>query len=844
MNIRDFAFEVENAASDFETRGWEKVVVPFGTKEAKGKGWPASNPSPEVFKKGPHNIGVKLGPKSGGLVDIDLDCQEAIELVDEFFPTLKMAAFGRLSPDGSHTLGHRLVTCPDIPSAEAAVHDFGFTTAEEQATIKALGFTKMKLLEVRAGKGYTGFPPSWYPAVGKPKGSVATDDKLTWRHRGATALVPEIPVMPFADVKRMAGLLAFASLVLAVYPREQGTRDDFCLQLSGALIHANIEPEKAAKLINILARHADDDSGERGEKAQRTADKKAEGEPVTNLSTFLEYCGLAACEKKVRVWLGMTAKTKEAKAGKAAAEEPDKECSIIIGVDQLKDQAKLIADKFREAKIPLFRRDTEVVRIHRFPETIKEGEITFAANSTVLRPNDWRWIRTEVDSLIKYYVETNSGYRRVHATIDSVRTLEDRIADLGFPELRGLSHVPTLDRDEPGYDPVSKLYHAYNKGDFPKVPEKPTKDDAIAAGGRVMHHARLVCFATELDKAVYFSYLLTSVIRPMLRSAPAFGFSAPFPRSGKSMLVQCGGILATGAEVPVTPYYGKKEKDDASWETLLSTGSPLVCLDNASSGVYNDLICMSLTAPEVEVRRYGFNDKKLRLPTRITVTITGNNLRILRDMIERTLRCELMPMTAQPGELKFDFKPEDEVMAARASLVVDVLTILKAYQAAGDKPVLRSGFGGFEEWSNLVRGAVIWLGLDDPMGTLKKLRAEDDARGDLKEALAVLYGRFGVADFSMNMIGLDETCTKVLGAKLKGGRWDNRIAGYMMSDMMHRPEGGLTLKPVKGALPKRWKVEGAPDAAMTELIQELCAGTWNEEKFKEWEKRVENQVPS
>jgi hypothetical protein len=45
--------------------------------------------------------------------------------------------------------------------------------------------------------------------------------------------------------------------------------------------------------------------------------------------------------------------------------------------------------------------------------------------------------------------------------------------------------VPTLTRQEPGYDPASGLFLAYPKEAFPEPPENPTRADAEAAFARL-----------------------------------------------------------------------------------------------------------------------------------------------------------------------------------------------------------------------------------------------------------------------------------------------------------------------------------------------------------------------
>jgi bifunctional DNA primase/polymerase-like protein len=57
---------------------------------------------PRLFG-GNENIGVVLGSKSGHLVDLDLDCCEAIALVDLYLP-MTGAVFGRRSKPRSHRL--------------------------------------------------------------------------------------------------------------------------------------------------------------------------------------------------------------------------------------------------------------------------------------------------------------------------------------------------------------------------------------------------------------------------------------------------------------------------------------------------------------------------------------------------------------------------------------------------------------------------------------------------------------------------------------------------------------------------------------------------------------------
>jgi hypothetical protein len=95
-----------NAAADYHRRGCRVVPVPAGQKAATIPGWPDFEATaadlPRLFGRG-ENIAVILGPASGELVDIDVDCAEALALADLYLPATR-AVFGRASKPGSHRL--------------------------------------------------------------------------------------------------------------------------------------------------------------------------------------------------------------------------------------------------------------------------------------------------------------------------------------------------------------------------------------------------------------------------------------------------------------------------------------------------------------------------------------------------------------------------------------------------------------------------------------------------------------------------------------------------------------------------------------------------------------------
>jgi hypothetical protein len=87
-------------------RGWAPIPLPYREKATRRKGWQSwritADELPQHFN-GQQNIGILLGAMSGGLIDIDLDCPEAIAVAETFLAPTPLR-FGRASKRKSHWL--------------------------------------------------------------------------------------------------------------------------------------------------------------------------------------------------------------------------------------------------------------------------------------------------------------------------------------------------------------------------------------------------------------------------------------------------------------------------------------------------------------------------------------------------------------------------------------------------------------------------------------------------------------------------------------------------------------------------------------------------------------------
>ncbi|MFN3151802.1 bifunctional DNA primase/polymerase [Bremerella sp.] len=95
---------VREQVANYRKRGWYCVPLRPRSKVPVRNDWPNLRIESDQIKEhfsAKDNVGLILGEPSGWLVDVDLDCQEAIELADQYLPPTP-AITGRPSVPASH----------------------------------------------------------------------------------------------------------------------------------------------------------------------------------------------------------------------------------------------------------------------------------------------------------------------------------------------------------------------------------------------------------------------------------------------------------------------------------------------------------------------------------------------------------------------------------------------------------------------------------------------------------------------------------------------------------------------------------------------------------------------
>jgi putative DNA primase/helicase len=379
--------------------------------------------------------------------------------------------------------------------------------------------------------------------------------------------------------------------------------------------------------------------------------------------------------------------------------------------------------------------------------------------------------------------------KRTAPPVKLALTLKQRRHRLRLPNLVALVNCPTIKANgqlvtEPGFDGTTGILFDPRGVAFPPVPDKPTKAVAELALKRLSRLIETFDLVSKDDLAVALSLILTAIARPGLPNAPLHGFDAPAAGAGKSKLVDIASILATGHEAGVTAPGEDREEAEKRLSALLMRGDPIIALDNCEAPLEGVLINQTLTQARVELRILGVS-KVVTARCASLITATGNNLVVKGDLTRRAVIGRLDPKVARPELRQYAYDPIADAKANRGELVAAALTILRAYVTAG-RPNRPPRLQSFEQWSDFVRGALIWLGAGDPTATMDRLRKRDPVLASLTAVLHAWHAAFAfepvtarrAIDTADEKPDLRDALMAVAG---RGGKIDARALGSWLA---------------------------------------------------------------
>jgi hypothetical protein len=320
-----------------------------------------------------------------------------------------------------------------------------------------------------------------------------------------------------------------------------------------------------------------------------------------------------------------------------------------------------------------------------------------------------------------------------------------------LPKLRGVISAPLLLPngrllDIDGYDEETGLLLTM-PDHVCRVPAEPSIDDAGRALRTLWTPFQHFPFVGPVDRGVMLATLLTAAARPGLPTAPATLFDSPTAGSGKTKLTNCVSILAGLPQHEGMP--AAMQEDELRKRLLAVAGEcrPVMVIDNLVGHLDSAALCAFLTSEYYSDRVLG-QSQNLRFPNVSLLLLNGNNVRLVGDLNRRVLRCRIDPQMERPDKRSFDFDPVAYVRANRLVMVEAAITLMRASLQHGGAAV-EGRTASFEDWSDLVRQAVVWasglgvLELADPVDSIDTGFALDPETQKLAALLDAWHSVFG-----------------------------------------------------------------------------------------------------
>ena len=755
-------------------RSFRLVHIKRGEKGPRYGGWQHGLTDAEIESRfrSPSNVGVVLGALSGGVVDVDLDCPEAVFIAPYLLP--RTATFGRESNRGSH---HLFYTDEDV----------------SRETFQDVRDKKM-LLELRGSGHQTVFPSSQHPS----------GEVVRFERTGKVACVP------LAELKDHLKKLAALTQIARAWPKVPGVRHDLGLALAGALVRHGWDADLTETLVEVVAEAAgDEESSDRGRGAHRAAGRIEVDLPTTGWNRVAELLGGEgpAVIRRVKEWLGV--KDFELIQATGIVQRLEQNGRVEAVYEASPDLARLSATDLAKARQSLkarfpalnlndldraiseargttgpppdpHGRHTVVLgddRVHfdlveeaagAFADwNVRRGPALFSQPSGLVAVEDdgHGRPRTALVDLpaLRYRVDQAMGFvqRRSRGGFASTRCPEHLASDLTFglrerlPKLSFVTGVPLVRPDgsvvaKPGHDAATGVLYRPCGDGVGDVPEHPTEDDVAEAASLLVEDVLGdFPFEDEASRTNALAYLLTPHLRLVVPGPyPLALVDATKRGTGKGLLTDVVSVLATGREAPKTPLPAGEDEIRKTITSMLLGGPAMAVFDNVDRPIRSAALESLMTASVWNDRLLGAS-QQLTLSNWTVWAATGNNLLPQGDLPRRCYLIRMDAGMARPSE-RAGFRHPDLlawVRANRERIVRAVLVVVRAWFSAGCPEAPVRPMGSYGPWSRTVGGILAHAGTGTPLGNADRMLDVCDEDGEWEGFLEALHGHYGDLPF-------------------------------------------------------------------------------------------------
>jgi Bifunctional DNA primase/polymerase, N-terminal len=781
------------------------IPVPFKSKIPTLEKWQDLRLTPETasehFNGGPRNVGLLLGAVSGDLVDVDLDCREAVLLAPLFLPDTP-AKFGRKSTGAAHWMFRTRVMTTKFADVD-----------------KGRDGERAMLVELRSDGCQTIAPPSVHPSAERVVFLDAQEFNPAAVDGGA--------------LLARTRMLATAALLSHHWPSE-GARHDAALGAAGFLLHVGVPLDDVVLVVTAAAQVAGDTEWRaRRADVMSTHDRLEDSAAVVGgptLAAALRGDG-AAVIKQLKRWF-------EIHRSAESRWHPPEDRPVIdtanLGLDEMADVAWAAIEGANEPP-RVYRYGTALAWMAEDPAGRPQIE--------VMGENHVRHHLAQIATFIRWTPARPGRAAERKPAFPPIPLAADLLAvpRSTLPRLQRLVRVPVFTASgglltEPGYDPASRLYFAPPASlALPEIAERPTADDIAAALALLSELLQDFPFLTPTDHAHAIALLLTNFLRELIGGdIPLFVVSKPTPRTGAGLLVKVMGLVQDG--VPPAPKTISRDEDEMRKRltSFLLPSPSLILLDNLHGRLESPALAAILTCGGLWDDRLLGKTQVVTVPVRSTFVVTGNNPALSNEIAGRSVLIRLDPKVEDPSARTGFRHPRLEVwtLEHRGRLLWAALTLGQAWIAAG-RPLADVAFGGFDEWAAVLGGVLKVAGVPTFLGNRQTLFDQaDEENAEVRAFLADWWEQHGAGDVAVKEL-LDIAKNHALNISSRSEQGQLVSLGRLVAGIEDRPYDlgeGLRVAVRRGGRRKRavlWRLahESSESASLVSLFASTHTGT-------------------
>lgn len=390
----------------------------------------------------------------------------------------------------------------------------------------------------------------------------------------------------------------------------------------------------------------------------------------------------------------------------------------------------------------------------RTSEAHSDDDIQRSADALMLMSATRGWARIRFGELCDFqrYSASQGEWRSVAPSAEHINAFLDRGGWNILRPLEAIARSPFFREDEiicdqPGYDKGSRVLYVPNI-EYPQIPQTPNKTIASDALARLREPFNEFPWKEEASESAFLSHILAEAARLAMDHCPMYVYDAPMAGTGKSTLQEMAARIVHGTEPALRPWVSDEDELRKSLYACLMAGDRSIWFDNVPDGVKirSAVLETFLTAKVWKDRKLGESFTSA-IPNRTVLVASGNNVTPVGALARRSIVIRLDANTDNLRDRVFKIpNPRRYVMEHRAQMLVDALTIIKAYVHTGGLPGMPISLPSFESWSRLAREPLMWLGMADPVVT--QLNETDDELTSMGPVFERLVANFGDKTFT------------------------------------------------------------------------------------------------